>query len=119
MTARLAASQRRYATAREAVHTRAKGVCERCECRPAAQVHHRIPRGAGGSSRNPAVHRLSALVALCEECHALVESQRAAARECGLLLWRSQDPEAVPVTVGLDPYARMVMLYDDGTKEDV
>ncbi len=69
-------------------------------------LQHRIPRGMGGS-RDPRLNMPANLVLLCgsgvTQCHGEVESHRAAARAYGYLLWRSQDPALVPVTVTLLP----------------
>jgi hypothetical protein len=65
-------------------------------------IHHRIPRGMGGS-KDPKISAPSNLVVLCGSgstgCHGDAESYRDAARARGLLVWRSQDPAEVPVEV--------------------
>lgn len=65
-------------------------------------IHHRIPRGMGGT-KDPKVSSPANLIVLCGSgttgCHGDVESHRDKARERGLLLWRSQDPAKVPVAV--------------------
>lgn len=65
-------------------------------------IHHRIPRGMGGTT-DPRLNSPANLVLLCGSgttgCHGSVEHYRDKARERGLLLWRSQDPETVPVEV--------------------
>lgn len=67
-TARLVESRRLYADARAVVDARSAGRCEICGV-PATEHQHRIRRGTGGSSRNPAIHRPSALLHLCATCH--------------------------------------------------
>lgn len=69
-------------------------------------LQHRIPRGMGGS-KDPRLNMPANLILLCGSgttlCHGDVESNRAAARAYGYLVWRSLDPAEVPVTVTLQP----------------
>lgn len=69
-------------------------------------VHHRTPRGMGGS-KDPRLNLPSALLLLCGSgvtgCHGAVESRRDVAREHGYLVWRSLEPTEVPVTVAIWP----------------
>lgn len=69
-------------------------------------VHHRIARGMGGS-RDPRLNMPSNLILLdgsgTTGCHGAVEKARAEARTHGYLVWRSQDPRLVPVTVAIWP----------------
>ncbi|QZN86929.1 HNH endonuclease [Cellulomonas sp. C5510] len=86
---------------------RDRGTCVRCG-RPvdlsargiAWSVHHRRPRGMGGS-RNPAVSAASNALTLCGSgttgCHGAVESDRDAARRQGYLVPQWRDPVDVPV----------------------
>lgn len=69
--------------ARDGAMTRSGGQCEGrimlvCSM-GAAQVHHVIPRGRGGT------HDLINLVALCEPCHSWVHANPVAATQRGLL----------------------------------
>jgi hypothetical protein len=81
----------------------------RCECcgrllgaESEGSAHHRLPQGRGGTSAlDP--HRLDRLALLCGGsyggvlgCHGLVESEREAAYECGLLLRHPESLERVP-----------------------
>ncbi|MBM4608097.1 HNH endonuclease [Rhodococcus hoagii] len=64
---------------RDLIEARAGGQCEAmwvltCNGRP-EQIHHRRPRGAGGS-KAPAVNRAGNGIFICEPCHRLIESQR-------------------------------------------
>jgi len=68
-TARLNKSRQAYALARTVVRQRSGGTCEICRFARATETQHRIRRGAGGSSRNPEIHRVSALLHLCRTCH--------------------------------------------------
>lgn len=77
-------------------------------------VHHRKPRGMGGTRRAD-VHGLHHLMLLCGSgttgCHGWVERNRAAARDRGLLVPQAMDATEVPVVlwsgrrVLLDPMA--------------
>lgn len=62
------------------------------------QVHHRRPRGMGGTRRDGTNFPANLLV-LCESCHAHVEKHRAWARLHGYLVWQSQDPRDVPIEI--------------------
>lgn len=79
-------------------------------------LQHRIPRGMGGS-RDPRLNMPPNLILLCGSgttgCHGEVESHRADARAAGYLLWRSQNPTEVPVTVAVWPGATIRYLLDD------
>lgn len=99
----------------ELVKLRAKGACERCGTTTAARwsVHHRRPRGMGGTKRGN-VHSVSNLLFLCgsgtEGCHGWVESNRAVAYESGLLLYQADNPLQVPVELRVG----RVLLDDEG-----
>jgi len=84
-------------------------------------IHHRIPRGMGGS-RDPRLSLPANLVVLCGSgttyCHGFVERHRTWARERGLLLWRSQEPDQIAIAVyagkGDDPrFAAFVLVLLD------
>jgi len=98
------------------VKQRSRGVCERCLAAEAVQIHHRCPRGAGGSAHRPEVNLPANLIDLCRSCHELVESRREEAYVLGLLVHRAQRPAEVPVTVGLPPFTHRFLLDDDGGK---
>lgn len=99
------------------VKDRARGCCERCgrSVPIDAEVHHRIPRGMGGT-RDPRVNLVSALVLLCGDCHRWIESYRNAAREDGWLVLRNAEPSAVAIHSALHG---VVLLSDDGGLEPV
>jgi len=79
-------------------------------------LQHRIPRGMGGS-KDPRLNLPSNLILFCGSgtsgCHGEVESKRAEARDAGYLVWRSQNPAEVPVTVALWPGFTVPYLLDD------
>lgn len=110
------------AAVREAVYERDAMRCQRCR-RPVYQVgawsvHHRQPRGMGGTRHG--AHRLSVLVLVCGTgttgCHGWIESNRAAARELGWLISKFDpaDPQTIPLRWPDVPTA--TCLLDDGTK---
>jgi hypothetical protein len=78
--------------------------------RDQVSIHHRQPRGAGGTS-NTATHSLANLMLICGTgvtgCHGWIESNRACAEQLGLLVVHSggqwtpgTDPATVAVAVG-------------------
>lgn len=85
---------------REEVRARFWGRCARCGSYGAGNIHHRQPRGMGGT-RNPATNSPPNLLWLCGSgttgCHGWVESYRAAAAEAGWLVKHPRDPAEVPV----------------------
>ncbi len=84
---------------RAIVVTRAKHRCEKCGRNLAAgggQVHHRRPRGNGGS-RAVDTNQAANLLYLCLDCHAWIESYRTAAYLAGLLVKSRTRPATVPV----------------------
>lgn len=88
---------------RQAVVDRDKHRCARCGRQlPGypASIHHRTPRGMGGT-RDPKVNKASNLLLLCGTgttgCHGWVESHRKEATERGFLVPWWQDPAEVPV----------------------
>lgn len=93
---------------RDAVTARNGGTCLCCDARPGEQVHHRKPRGMGGTS-DPAVNRPSNLVWICAGCHASIERHRTLAYAEGWLVPYAADPASVPLLMP----SSMVMLFDD------
>lgn len=82
------------------VFGRSDDLCERCGVRNGEQVHHRRPRGAGGT-RDPNINATSNLVHVCSPCHFYVEMNRTQSLDEGWLLSRltSELPCAVPVSM--------------------
>lgn len=99
---------------RELIHARSAGLCEIrwcCDGVMMDQIHHRRPRGMGGSRRE-STNLASNGIAACVDCHAFAESNRALALECGWLIPQAEDcPETVPVLIN----RRRALLEDDGT----
>ncbi|RVW03162.1 hypothetical protein EGT50_09970 [Rhodococcus xishaensis] len=103
---------------RELIEARAGGRCEAmwagtCNGR-VEEIHHRRPRGAGGS-KAPAVNRAGNGIAICSPCHRLIESQRDAARTAGLLVSLH---ESHPANVPVVRRHRLVLLDDFGGIHD-
>ena len=101
---------------RDLVLRRANTKCERCGRSLEGtmySIHHRLPRGMGGS-RVPWLHLPGNLVALCGSgtsgCHGWVESHRLQAFNQGLLVYQNQVSAEVAVWVR----GRYVYLADDG-----
>jgi len=93
---------------RDEVRLRANGHCERCERSIAnypASIHHRRPRGMGGSIPD-GIDSSENCVLLCGSgttgCHGWVEHNRAVATDQGWLVPRRdpRDPADVPVYIG-------------------
>lgn len=112
---------------RRRVHDRDGMCCVRCGisvAHTARSIHHRQPRGAGGT-RGPQAHRLSLLVLLCGTgttgCHGWIESNRAEARALGWLISKFEpaDPQTIPLRwsdlVDVE-HPDELFLLDDGTR---
>lgn len=107
------------------VFDRSGGNCERCgkmlihdhHAFKAFSIHHRRPRGMGGS-RDEKTNQASNLVLLCgsattpEGCHATVERFRASAVTTGYIVPQGTDPETVPIKLVSGWY----ILRPDGLK---
>lgn len=119
------------AVVRLVVVSRAGGSCELCgvpvafvdddgQVTPLAaySVHHRQPRGMGGTD-DPAVNSPVNLLLLCgtgvSGCHGVVESQRVLAKANGWLVPRPTDPASVPVEL----HDGRRLLTPDGTYQEV
>jgi 5-methylcytosine-specific restriction protein A len=88
------------------------GRCRRCGA-IGHQIHHRRPRGMGGTS-DPLINNPSNLVLLCQPCHAEVESAREQAYDSGWLLRHAslELPSEVPL---VDLQGRTFFLTEEGT----
>jgi hypothetical protein len=95
---------------------RDEGRCIRCEASETVlDVHHRIPRGNGGTSRPEIAYGMANLITLCRSCHEFVESFRATALAAGLLVPR----HGAPAKVAVRRHGALVLLHDDGSVEPV
>ena len=111
---------------REIVLDRARHSCERCGnllgMNMFYSIHHRIPRGMGGSDRAE-LNLPSNLMALCGSgttgCHGWIESNRSSSYEDGWLCYRNDDPATVVVKIANPQQTgdrfQYVFLTDDGT----
>ncbi len=81
---------------RALVMDRCGGICEKCGDSTAVQLHHRRPRGAGGTRRTDTNQPSNAL-ALCEGCHRYIESHRDWSTVHGWLVNQAHSPAAVTV----------------------
>lgn len=97
------------------VLTRSDHHCERCGRARPDQIHHRKPRGAGGTS-DPAINFPSNLLALCTMCHLEVERDRSVSYEQGWLVRREHDPALSKVWIVGKGF---VLLTDVGGMTDV
>lgn len=92
------------------VAQRSHGQCEKCGKVAASQLHHRRPRGMGGT-RRASTNEASALLALCEPCHRFIETAaRDLSRSNGWLVRQNSDPLIMPVLYR----GRRAWLDDDG-----
>lgn len=89
---------------REAVLERDNHACTRCGVavrRPYYSLHHRRPRGMGGSRL---LHTMANLVTLCgsgvDGCHGAIERDRPGSRATGWLVPNGAAPEGWPVLRG-------------------
>ncbi len=95
----------------EQIRDRAKGRCEMCGALAMYhQIHHRRPRGMGGS-KDPACGTAANGLFLHPGCHAKIESNREQAYERGYLVRQGHDPAQVPVKRGVNWY----LLGEDGS----
>lgn len=115
---------------RRVVLDRAGGCCELCgrllhdgtTWIAAHSVHHRRPRGAGGSTAAdtntaPNLLLLCGSATTADGCHAHVEAHRAEAIAFGWLVPQGHDPSAVVVHVLHGGSLSPVLLVQDGTYE--
>lgn len=93
-------SRYQWEKARRAVLERDEHQCVRCTHPHGLQVHHRRPRGAGGTSRPEIAYGMANLVTLCLHCHEETESRRENARRFGYLVPSTHLPASVPIWLG-------------------
>jgi 5-methylcytosine-specific restriction protein A len=97
------------AKTRGLVMARDGGRCRRCGA-IGEQIHHRLPRGMGGT-RDKKINSPANLVVLCAGCHREIESDRLDAYDTGWLVRRGFNPAEQYV---IDASGRMLMLLDSG-----
>lgn len=85
---------------RELIIIRSGGICECCGNTRYESLHHRTPRGMGGST-NHELNTPANIVAVCGHgtagCHGRIEISRTIATRYGWLVPRGQDPEETPI----------------------
>lgn len=94
-------NQGEWIKAKKAVAERDGGKCMRC-FGVAADVHHRKPRGMGGTSDPEQNYGLDNLISLCRYCHDWAHAEPADAYACGFLVHSGDDPAEVPVVIAKD-----------------
>ena len=94
---------------RDLIVARSQGMCEICGFAVPEQIHHRRPRGSGGT-RRPETNEAANGLAACSACHALVESRRTFALDRGWLVPPNHAPDHVPVVY----QGNWALLTDDG-----
>jgi hypothetical protein len=85
-----------WKAAKQACFTRDEGMCRRCSC-PAADCHHRKPKGMGGTSDTERAFGLAGLISVCRECHSWIHAHPEISYEEGWLVHSWQDPADVPL----------------------
>jgi hypothetical protein len=94
------------------VLARSNGVCEVCGQARATNVHHRMPRGMGGTNRP--IESPAWLLHVCGSgttgCHGRIESDRTRAQAAGWLLVGQETPETRPARL----WFGTVVLDDQG-----
>lgn len=92
---------------RAIVAERSNDTCEVCGQEEATQMHHRRPRGMGGS-RDARIHQPSMLLHLGNDCHHYIEHNRDEALDEGWLVKNANDDRPVRAQ------GRYVRFDDDG-----
>lgn len=88
-------------SARTTIRSRSRGRCEVCGLPLAvAEIHHRQPRGMGGS-RDRQTPLVSNGLIVHPACHRKIESHRETAIANGWLVPKGTDPAGVPVKLWL------------------
>ena len=82
---------------RDIIIKRAVGRCELCGLpAPVGQIHHRRPRGMGGS-KDPLAGTAANGILLHLLCHTRIEMNRSESLANGWLIQQGHDPEFVPI----------------------
>lgn len=95
---------------RTAITFRAGFMCERCRNVRGEEIHHRRPRGMGGTLRAATAGAANGVL-LCGDCHRWAESNRDEARAEGWLCPQHEEPSEWPLV----RHGRRVFLDDGGT----
>jgi len=81
---------------RDQVQARAMFRCEVCGAGDIREIHHRRPRGMGGSSRGD-TNKPSNALGVCSPCHRIIESNRTLALLMGWLIGQRDQPSECKV----------------------
>lgn len=101
---------------RELIKLRAAGRCEICGSRVlGGHIHHRQPRGMGGSRKDESKGSAANGLYIHPGCHVTVEMSRSRALDQGWLMKQGQEPTEVPVRL----WDGWWLLADDGTMSKV
>ena len=100
--------------ARRLADARDGGKCLRCLA-PAVDVHHRRPKGMGGTSNSYIAFGLANLVSICRECHSWIHAHPEQGYSTGYLVHSWDDPAAIPLV--LKPGSHLVKLLSNGDME--
>lgn len=90
--------QAKWIAAKKLVNERDGGLCVVCQ-REAEAVHHRQPRGQGGSSDPDRNYGLANLISLCAFHHAEVHAYPQSAYKSGLLVHSWDNPVDCPLVL--------------------
>jgi 5-methylcytosine-specific restriction enzyme A len=88
--------------------------CVRCHY-PACDVHHRKPKGMGGTSDEEVAFGLANLISLCRECHSYIHAHPAESYKLGYLVRSWDNPELVKIETNLGS----LEIRSDGTFEQI
>ena len=103
-------------TAKRQVFLRDGGKCLWC-LGEAADVHHRRPKGMGGTSDPYIAFGVANLVSLCRSCHDYIHAHPAEGYRLGYLVHSWDDPAEIPIV--LKPGTHYIRLRSDGEFEKV
>lgn len=96
---------------RQQVEERAKGLCEVCGSPvEVPQIHHRKPRGMGGT-KNPASRSAANALYVHFRCHEWIERNRSEAYGMGYLVHQTEQSSDKPVLLPTGWF----LLQDDGS----
>lgn len=109
-------SRYQWEKARKLVLERDEHRCVRCGHPRGLQVHHRRPRGAGGTKRPEIAYGLANLITLDAFCHEYTERNRAISYQLGYLVRSGHNPASTPLWL---PPNEWVLLTDTGEVEPV
>lgn len=90
--------------------------CVRCAHGQQLQVHHRRPRGAGGTRRPEIAYGFPNLITVCLFCHEYIERNREISYRLGYLVRSGHNPATSPLWL---PGREWVLLTDAGDIEPV